>query len=223
MKTRIKQLMLLLAISCCTAIMAQKKLIGKVIKFNDDPIPNAVVYLDKTKTDAVTNSRGFFEVMVPEGVKTINIISAEYGLLSTEYSGNDRMNFVYLNYEADKEEVEKASIGYGEVARKDLTYSIHDLEIGDRDQVKGFHNIYDLLRARVPGVLVTDNNRIYIRGSSTLQTYEPPLFVVNGTIVPAIDYILPSEVKEIDVLKDAAASIYGSRGAQGVILITLKQ
>ena len=204
-------------------LIGQNRLLGKVMDFNDNPIEGAVIFLDKEKTDAITNSRGFFEVMVPEGVKEINIISEEYGLLTSAYAGNPKMNFVYLNYEADPEEIEKASIGYGDVARKDLTYSIQNLKIEDRDQVKGFNTIYDLIRARVPGVVVTDNNRIYIRGSNTLSEYSDPLFVVDGTIVPAIDYILPSEVRAIDILKDAAASIYGSRGANGVILITLKK
>lgn len=202
---------------------AQDKLLGKVVNFNDEPIGEALVYLDGVKTEAITNNRGYFEVIIPEGTKMIQILSKDYGLITTEYTGSSKMNFVYLNYETDAEEAEKASIGYGNVARKDLTYSIQDLEIGDRDQVKGFNSIYDLIRARVPGVLVTDDNRIYIRGSNTLQGYSDPLFVVDGTIVPAIDYILPSEVKDIDILKDAAASIYGSRGGNGVILITLKQ
>ena len=207
----------------CTTISAQNKLLGKVMNFNDQPIPNAAVYLDGVNAETVTNQRGFFELVIPEGTKVIQIISKEYGLLTTEYTGSSKMNFVYLNYEADPEEVEKASIGYGNVARKDLTYSIQDLDIDDRDQVKGFNSVYDLIRARVPGVTVTDDNRIYIRGSNTLSPYSDPLFVVDGTIVPAIDYILPSEVKDIDILKDAAASIYGSRGANGVIIITLKQ
>ena len=202
---------------------SQKKLTGKVMKMNNEPIANALVYLDDKDSGMVTNQRGYFQVDVPDGTKEINIIAPQLGLLSTPYAGNERMNFVYLNYEPDQEEAEKASIGYGEVAREDLTYSIQKLEIGDRDQVKGFNNIYDLIRARVPGVLVTENNRIYIRGASSIRDMNnTPLFVVNGTIVPAIDYILPSEVKNIDILKDAAASIYGSRGANGVILITLK-
>ncbi|MBT8289090.1 MAG: TonB-dependent receptor plug domain-containing protein [Flavobacteriaceae bacterium] len=211
-----------LCLICSSLLHSQTKLLGKVMNFNDQPVADAVVFLDGKKTEAVSNSRGFFEVMVPEGVKQINIISKKYGLLSTAYNGNAKMNFVYLNYEPEPEEIEKASIGYGDVARKDLTYSIQELEIGDRDQVKGFNTIYDLIRARVPGVLVTDGNRIYIRGSGSVGSYSDPLFVVNGTIVPAIDYILPSEVKGIDILKDAATSIYGSRGANGVIIITLK-
>ena len=213
---------ILIGVICINSVVAQNKLLGQVINFNDEPIVNAVVYLDDKKSDAVTNGRGYFEIMVPEGVKEINIFSEEYGLLSTPYNKNAKMNFVYLNYEADETEIEKASIGYGNVARKDLTYSIQKLDIDDRDQVKGFTTIYDLIRARVPGVRVTDDNRIIIRGQSTFNSGSNPLFVVDGIIVPAIDYVLPSEVKQIDVLKDAATSIYGSRGANGVILITLK-
>ena len=205
-----------------TAVSAQDKLLGKVMNFSDEPIVGALVFLDGVNTKMRTNERGYFEVTVPEGTKVVQILAKEYGLLSTEYNGSDKMNFVYLNYEADPEEVEKASIGYGNVARKDLTYSIQDLEIDDRDQAKGFNTVYDLIRARVSGVRVTDDNRIYIRGNTRLGTYSSPLFVVDGVIVDNIDFVIPNEVKDIDVLKDAAASIYGSRGANGVILITLK-
>ena len=204
------------------SVSAQDTLLGKVMNFNDEPIVDALVYLDGILTDVKSNQRGYFQITIPEGTKVIQIISKKYGLLTTEYTGGEKMNFVYLNYEPDPEEVEKANIGYGNVARKNLTYSIQDLEVEDRDQATGFNTIYDLIRARVSGVTVTDDNRIYIRGKTNFGGYEDPLFVVNGVVVESIDFIIPSEVKDIDILKDAAASIYGSRGANGVILITLK-
>ncbi|MBT8258777.1 MAG: TonB-dependent receptor plug domain-containing protein [Bacteroidia bacterium] len=216
------RLILFLLLLGSVSVTAQNTLLGKVMNFNDEPIVNAAVYLDGQLTEIRSNQRGYFEIVVPEGTKLIQIISQGYGLLTTEYTGSSKMNFVYLNYEPEQEEVEKANIGYGNVARKNLTYSIQELEIDDRDQAKGFVNIYDLIRARASGVVVTDDNRIYVRGKTSIQGSSQPIFVVDGVIVESIDFVLPSEVKDIDVLKDAAASIYGSRGANGVILITLK-
>ncbi len=89
-------------------------------------------------------------------------------------------------------------------------------------QAYAYENIYDLIRGRLGGVFVTDNNRIIIRGPISLSQSSTPLFVVDGNIVYSIDHIFPRDVKDISVLKGAAASIYGSRGAGGVIQITTK-
>jgi TonB-dependent SusC/RagA subfamily outer membrane receptor len=78
-----------------------------------------------------------------------------------------------------------------------------------------------MLRGEIPGVEVVGHS-ITIRGASTATMNTEPLFVVDGTPVMSIENILPQEVKSIDVLKGSAASIYGTRGTNGVILITLK-
>jgi TonB-dependent SusC/RagA subfamily outer membrane receptor len=72
------------------------------------------------------------------------------------------------------------------------------------------------------GVTVSRDNKISIRGVSSLRNIGDPLFVVDGIIVSSIDYIFPNNVKSVSVLKDAAASIYGAQGGNGVILIKTK-
>jgi TonB-dependent SusC/RagA subfamily outer membrane receptor len=89
--------------------------------------------------------------------------------------------------------------------------------------VNGYNNIYDYMRGKLPGVRVTNDNKIIIRGLNSLKLTSDPLFVVDGAIVSNIDYINLNEIKNISVLKDASASIYGSRGTNGVILINLKR
>jgi len=82
-----------------------------------------------------------------------------------------------------------------------------------------FQNIYDMIRGRFPGVEVSGTS-IRIMGSSSLNVSTEPLFVVDGVIVNSIDDISPQNVKSIEVLKGPDATVYGTRGANGVIIIT---
>jgi TonB-dependent SusC/RagA subfamily outer membrane receptor len=79
-----------------------------------------------------------------------------------------------------------------------------------------------MIRGKVAGVSVSNDNKITIRGSSSIKYIGPPIFVVNGMIVSNIDFLIPNNVKSIEILKDAEAAIYGSRGSAGAIVITTK-
>ena len=219
----VRFLFILVFILLSNSLIAQITLLGHVMNFDEVPVAEALVYLDGKKTDSITNHRGYFQVEVPEGTKVITIISKKYGSLSTPFNGDDKMNFIYLNSELSKKnEDDEVEIGYGSVKRENTTHSSKEVVIDKKDQTRNFTSVYDLIRGRFPGVRVTDENRIYIRGRSSINSSNEPLFVVDGTIVPSISHVLPTEVKNIEVLKDAAASIYGTRAANGVILITLK-
>jgi len=205
----------------CFAVCAQNKIVGKVVNFKKEPVVDAKVYLDDKLTEATINIRGYFEVEIPEGVSQINIYSPTYGLLSTEYSGESNLSFIYL--EPKKTEKEKISVGYGQVDRESLTYAVDKMDTEEDVTINGYNNIYDYMRGKLPGVRVTNDNKIIIRGVNSLELSSDPLFVVDGAIVSNIDYINLNEIKNISVLKDASASIYGSRGTNGVILINLKR
>jgi TonB-dependent SusC/RagA subfamily outer membrane receptor len=205
----------------CLGIVAQNKFVGKIINNKKEPVGDAKVYLDDKLSDATVNARGYFEVEIPEGTKEINIYSPVYGLLSTAYSGEPSLSFIFL--EPNKEEKEKIPIGYGEVDKKTLTYAVGNIDAEEDLSIKGYSNIYDYIRGKLPGVQVTNDNKIRVRGINSIALSSDPLFVVDGAIVNNIDYINVNEIKDISVLKDASASIYGSRGTNGVILIRLKK
>jgi TonB-dependent SusC/RagA subfamily outer membrane receptor len=114
----------------------------------------------------------------------------------------------------------KVDIGYGKIEKEDVTSQINKLN-SDRNKYASYSNVYDMLKGAVPGVQVIGKS-IIIQGMSSRTMTNEPLFVVNGIIVTSIDDILPVEVKSVEVLKGGTASIYGSRGANGVILISLK-
>lgn len=121
-------------------------------------------------------------------------------------------------------EEDSVNVGYGYTKRKHLTTSVSRVKVDNKD-VQGFTNIAEYLQGRVPGLSVIKQGASYkflIRGISSVNSSTDPLLVVNGQVVNNIDYLNPNDIKSVEVLKDASASIYGSRGACGVILITTK-
>lgn len=117
---------------------------------------------------------------------------------------------------------EVVNLGYGETTKKANTYATGSVKVNQKE-IMAYTNIFDYLRGRVPGVDVKSDNSIVIRGVGTNSGNTDPLFLVDGVEVSDISTIDPQTVDSIDVLKDASASIYGARGANGVIMITLKR
>lgn len=121
-------------------------------------------------------------------------------------------------------EDDSVNVGYGFTKKKHLTTSVSKVKM-DKNDVLGYTNIAEYLQGRVPGLSVIKQGASYkfiIRGMSSINASLEPLLVVNGQVVENIDYLNPQDIKSVEVLKDASSSIYGSRGACGVILITTK-
>ena len=95
------------------------------------------------------------------------------------------------------------------------------LKVGEKE-VTGYTNIYDYLRGKVPGLIV-EGEDVFIRGVGTFNSSSKPMFIVDGVEVQNISNVVPQEVESVEVIKDASSSIYGFRGANGVVKInTLK-
>lgn len=111
-------------------------------------------------------------------------------------------------------------LGYGiTVSHDSRTEAVSSVEMDDYTHYK---TIYEYLQGRVAGLQVS-GNKVLIRGTNSIFASTEPLFVVDGVAMEDISWINPQDVKRIDVLKDSAScSLYGSRGANGVILITMK-
>lgn len=120
---------------------------------------------------------------------------------------------------------DSVNVGYGYVKRKHLTNSVSKVDVNDT-QIRGYSDIGEYLQGRVPGLIVTKVGGSYkysIRGINSINSPTDPLFVVDGSVVMDITHLNPSDIKSVEVLKDASASIYGARGACGVILITTRR
>ena len=115
---------------------------------------------------------------------------------------------------------EEVNLGYQTIKKKDSTASTSTLKF---KRGSGYTNIYEYLQGRVAGVEV-NGTTIRIRGERSINSSNDPLLIVDGMAVSDISGISPDEVQSVDVLKDAASTaIYGSRGANGVILITTRK
>jgi TonB-dependent SusC/RagA subfamily outer membrane receptor len=147
-------------------------------------------------------------------------------VVEEEINGRRRINFTFegtvpdqVGKKADPND-DLVDIGYGKVKKRDLTTPVNKLD-ATQSKYASYRNIYDMIRGELPGVQVNGRS-IRIQGINSMTLSTEPLFVVDGQPVTTIDDIQPFTVKSIQVLKGSSASIYGSRGANGVILINLK-
>ena len=115
---------------------------------------------------------------------------------------------------------DQINIGYGTVDKKSVVSPV--TKVNSEKDPYVYKDIYEMLRGK-PGVQVIGRSVKIQGGVNSLMSGTEPLFVVDGVTVNSIDNIIPQTVKSIEILKGSSASIYGSRGANGVILITLKK
>lgn len=145
---------------------------------------------------------------------------------------NDRLSLA-VQLEATTEEIsEVVVIGYGDMARKDLTSSITTVKSEDLNQGV-FSSPAQLLQGKVPGLVISTNNSnpnatpsVTLRGSSTLRAGEAaePYYVIDGVPGASLSLVAPDDIESIDVLRDASATaIYGSKASNGVIIVTTKK
>lgn len=242
---------LLGAFACLFAIFSHaqtKTVTGKVTDSKDgSPLSGASVVAKGTSTGTQTGADGSFKLTVPSTTKTLVISFAGFGNAEVNISGSNTAD-AKLTSTADAL-TDVVVIGYGSRKTKDVTGSV--ARVTEKDFNKGQIASPDqLLQGRTPGVLVTPSTgepgaaaTINIRGTGSISGAQEPLYVIDG--VPLIQggtlgsasgvegsttpknpliFLNPNDIESITVLKDAsAAAIYGSRGANGVILITTKQ
>ena len=115
-------------------------------------------------------------------------------------------------------ENDNVDIGYGVQDKDHLSTSVSNVKV-KKNEAQTYTNMYDYLRGRVPGVQVTSDNRIIIRGIGTNSNNTDPLILVDGVEVTDLSNIDPTYVKSVDVIKDGSSAIYGMQGANGVIII----
>ena len=244
-----KSATLLLAVFGFTAIaLAQTQTVsGTVTDKKGDPLPGVTVTVKNTKIATSTNSKGAYSLNnVPKnGILTFTGV----GVITSEASVNDTE---ILNTEVETSVGnlnEVVVTGYGTAKRKDLTGATSSVQAKDFN--KGTYTSPDqLIQGKAAGVLVINNTgqpggstTIRIRGSSSIRSGNQPLFVIDGVPLSGgsarpggsgggfgndggnpLNYMNPNDISGIEILKDASATaIFGSRGANGVILITTKR
>jgi TonB-dependent starch-binding outer membrane protein SusC len=198
---------------------------GSVVDETNAPIANAIIMVDGEKTGSLTNNKGSYKIKVNPENKKIGVFTYTNGIVEEEISGREKVNFTFKGSVPDQKSGkieygdEAIDMGYGTVKKKTVTGSVGKID-GTQSKYASYNSIYEMLRGEVPGVVVNGNS-IMIRGTSTVNAGTEPMFVVDGVPVNTIDNIQPQMVKSIQVLKGSSAAIYGSRGSNGVIIITL--
>ena len=221
-------LILTLSVSAYAQKSGKKYFItGQVLDINDQPVSGAMVFIDNKKSDAITDDKGAYKVKVKADAVKISILKLSSDLMNEEINGRTVINFK-LNNEFPHEEMAKqentdnevVNIGYGSAQKKNLTSTIGNIN-GQNKKYTSYQNIFDMIK-EVPGVQVVDE-KITIRGIATMNSSTDPLILVDGIemSLDGLEAIVPRLVKSINVLNSSDAAIYGSKGANGVILITM--
>ncbi|SHK84097.1 TonB-linked outer membrane protein, SusC/RagA family [Chitinophaga jiangningensis] len=205
-----------------------KKLTGKVTGVDNSPLPGVTIQVAGTKVATVTSGEGTFTLNIPAGTKAVLQLSS-IGYEPLQYTATAD-NVTIVLKEAVKSLSDVVVVGYGTAKRKDLTGSISSVPIANTEKSPVF-GTSQLLQGQVSGVQVTQTNAqpgasfsVRVRGTNSITAGSDPLYVIDGYAGADITTINPSDIATMDVLKDVSATaIYGSRGANGVVIITTKQ
>ena len=221
---------LLLILSIPFGLLAQDANIpvkGKLIDGTGQPLPNVSVALKGTTTGVSTDKNGNFEIMVPN--KNSVLVFSSVGFQTQELVVGDRQNFDVTMANSANTLNEVVVVGYGSLQSKEVTSAITSVK-PEQFNKGNVTAVAGLLQGKVAGLSISkpggDPNGSYtirLRGLSTLGANTQPLIVLDGVVGANINSIDPNDIKSFDILKDgSAAAIYGTRGSQGVIIITSK-
>ncbi|MBQ3657123.1 MAG: TonB-dependent receptor plug domain-containing protein [Bacteroidales bacterium] len=217
-----KTLLLLFFTWFCSGLYAQqtKTVTGNVFVLNNLPVSGITVSAKNSKAVVATDSLGNFTIVCLKKDKLrFKAKSFNTAHLRVNEKTKDTVS-VKLNFVNTEKNVDIA-IGYGYISEKDRTQAIEHISRGQN--YCSYLSIYDLIHERFNGVRITNNGCIIVRGINTLYGSPCATYVVNGQMMDDISFISPCDIKEISLLKDgSAAAIYGSRSANGVFIINLK-
>ena len=233
MKQRLfKAFSLLLSVMFATQVHAQSISVQGTVSDEFGPVAGASVVVKGTTNGGITNLDGIFNLSDVPAKGTLVISFIGYKTQEVPVNGRTTID-VSLKEDAQQlSEVVVVAVGYGDVKRRDLTGSIGKANMSDLTQTP-VANVAESLGGRIAGVQVSstdgglgDNFNIVIRGAGSLTQSTAPLYVIDGfpSEVSSMSALNPNDIESIDVLKDASATaIYGSRGANGVVIVTTKK
>lgn len=209
-----------------TSFAQNRTITGKVSDERGEPLAGAT--LVSGKSFAITDADGSFSIQVPAGADvTVSFLGYDDYVFKADASGLS----IQLTPSASTMLNESVAIGYGKTTKKEITGSVASLKAENLD-LGSYTNAGGMLQGKVAGLTVVnpdggDPNASYqflLRGTNTLSAGQGPLIIIDGVVDADIRNINFQEVESIDVLKDgSAAAIYGTRGTNGVVIITTKR
>lgn len=214
----VKLLMIVAVVS-----FGQEKIIhGIVTTFDSIPLVGAEIMVKSTGQIVKTDTLGKFNV----GVAMVDKLKVRArGFNNVNVKVKESVKVVAINMKLKQGEKNRAyAIGYGHVMDEEKLNAVTQMTNDDLD-FSQYSNIYDLIRGRFAGVQVSANGDIIIRGVNSINLSSAALIVVDGIPVDksVLATIPPVQVKSINIMKDGSSAIYGSRGANGVVIIETKK
>ncbi|GAB3698208.1 TonB-dependent receptor [Spirosoma flavus] len=203
----------------------------------NEALAGCSVVIKGTQRGTTADANGNYKIVVPDG--NVTLVFGFIGFVSQEIAVNGRTSINVALSASASELSQVVVIGYGSASKKDMTGAVKSIKSADFN--RGVINSPEqLLQGKVAGVNVTSASgepggvqNITIRGPGGVRTGSTPLFVLDGIALDnsstggatnPLNFLNPQDIESIDVLKDASATaIYGSRGANGVVLITTKK
>ena len=227
-----KALGIMLLVLFATQANAQELTVSGTVNDDFGPIIGASVLVKGTSNGSITDMNGEFTLSGVPAKGTLVISFIGYQTQEIQVNNQQKLSINLKEDSQQLQEVVVVAVGYGDVRRKDLTGSIAKADI--KELVKTpVNNVAESLGGRIAGVQVSstdgglgDNFNIVIRGAGSLTQSTAPLYVIDGfpQETSNMGSLNPNDIESIDVLKDASATaIYGSRGANGVVIITTKK
>ena len=221
-----KLFLVLLCLGAAWSLNAQTTVKGVVTDDAGEPLVGASVVVEGTQIGTMTGLDGDYSIAVPAGA--VNLVVSFIGLetKTVAISGSN----VDVVLRADQNYLDEVVVvGYATVKRRDLLGSVSSVS-SEKIAEQPVNNISQALSGKMAGVSVTTTEgdpdadiKIRVRGGGSITQSTAPLYIVDGFPMESISDIPASEIKSIDVLKDAfSTAIYGSRGANGVIIVTTK-
>ena len=220
-----------------TRLAADRTLSGRVTDEKSEGLPGVTVLLKGTQRGTVTDADGRYKLDVPDGNSTLVFSFVGYLSQEVQVGGQTSVN---ISLKADDKTLDEiVVIGYGTARKSDLTGAVSGVKEAQLLE-RPAPSLNQALSGRMPGVQVNTNSgrpggrtTIRIRGFSSINSSNNPLYVVDGVMLPQttgdqfsspIDYINPNDIVSVEVLKDASSTaIYGARGANGVILVQTRK
>ncbi|MEM9325422.1 MAG: SusC/RagA family TonB-linked outer membrane protein [Bacteroidota bacterium] len=207
-------------------VQDQEPVTGKVLDDEGEGLPNVNVLIKGTSTGTVSDIDGNFSLNVTD--RNATLVFSSIGFQTQEVAMSGR-TFLEVSMEVDVQALEEiVVIGYGQVKKSDLTGSVASVTEKELIAYPALSAVQSL-QGRAAGVQVTNNNgepgaptKVRVRGGTSINASSDPIFVVDGFVGGTLPP--PEDIASIEILKDASATaIYGSRGANGVILVTTKR
>jgi TonB-linked SusC/RagA family outer membrane protein len=226
-----KMLLVFLLFSGLSHLMAQERVVkGSVTDDKNAPIGDVSIIVKGTNTGTVTTADGAFTIKMPAGKKIL--VFSSVGMQTREVDAGNQSTLKVALSSNNAELQEVVVLGYQSVSKKEVIGAVSTISGAEVSQ-KPITNFTQLLQGKATGLQVTSQSgrpgqpaTLRVRGAGSINASSDPLIVLDGVPIPqaAFNMINPNDIDNFTVLKDAASSsIYGARGANGVVVITTKR